>query len=144
MRTLMLIAPALTLTASSVATAQSYSETGYTRSESQIGLGLTIPFSRGKAVDREPRVELGVSRNRVDYSGHRMRVREPMRLALTLGPNQRLMMNGRVIQGPLDDEGKRHKISTLGGVAIGVGAILVIGAVIVATKKCEPNLLGTC
>jgi hypothetical protein len=144
MRTLMLMITAFSLTLSNVATAQSFSGTGYNRPEAQLRLGLTIPIGRSRYVDRAPRVELGILRNRVDYSGRRIQASEPTRLALTLGPKQQVMLNGREFQGPVDENGNRRNISTIGAIGIGVGVFLLAGVIVVATSDCIPDLLDEC
>jgi hypothetical protein len=144
MKTLVLVASALSLTVSNTAMAQGVPETGYYQSESRASIGLTIPFGRGKTVEHEPRVEIGFARDRYDATGRRSSQAEPVRLAVTLGDKHRLLLNGREVQGPIDTNGNRKGINTLGGVALGLGVVLLVGVVIVATAKCEPNIVGTC
>lgn len=96
------------------------------RPEGVVGVGLTIPL--GSARHREaPRFELRLARDSMNIDGSRQSSRvdwRPMevRVGVSLAPDHELTLNGQ----PLTND-RRQGVSTLGWVAIGLGAAAVVG-----------------
>lgn len=99
----------------------------FSRPEGVVGVGLTIPF--GGVRHREaPRVELRLARDSVNIDGGRQSSTTgwrsiETRIGVSLAPDHKLMLNGR----PITND-RRHGVSTLGWVAIGVGVAALAGA----------------
>ncbi len=117
------------LTTSAVAEPMTY-QSGLSRVEGVVGLGLTIPIG-GNRQKAPPRVELRLTRDVMNFDGTRqsgtgIRPNET-RIGVSLERDNRLLIDGRPI-----DTTRRNKISTGAGIAIGAVAVLVIGGLLVA------------
>lgn len=102
----------------------------FSRTEGVVGLGLTIPIGGGRD-KAPPRVELRLTRDVVNFDGTRqsaaLQYQMGTRIGFSLAPGHRLLLNGE----PVEDL-RKNGMSTLGWVAVGVGATLIIGGVLVA------------
>ena len=130
---------AMALISATAAQAQLFDNQSHAQRDVHVAMGVTLPL--GAAVERDavPRVELSLTRDYIDSRGGRRsqsvdldrRQQAPvgqLRLAASLERESRLSLNGQ----PIDNVGPRRNISTIGGIAIGIGVFLVIGAVAVA------------
>ena len=130
------------LTSAAPAFAQAYSPVRETQAGTFSGVRLRIPFGGGT---REP-VRAGITfapTTRTDHQDGRVRTqigeglefglvgREPLQFSLAGTPVNRL------VQGAAGPDGERHGISTIGWIAIGVGASLVI--LVAATAICASD-----
>lgn len=134
MKSLIAMVAALSLVAGATANAQQFSDTSYGARDMRVGVGITVPLGGGEGQRQAPRAELSVARDHISANGARLSLRanapQPLRIGLSLEPQSRVMLNGRAVQGPVDD---RRSASTLGKVGIGVGvALLVAGAALFA------------
>lgn len=127
------------LTTSAMAEPMAY-QNGLTRVDGVVGLGLTIPIG-GNRQKAPPRVELRLTRDVVNVDGTRLSTRgiplNETRIGFSLERDNRLLINGRPM-----DKSRRQGVSTLGWLAIGVGAAAVVGGVLLAdaledSKCCE-------
>lgn len=104
--------------------------------ESQIVGAITVPLGQSNDARRvAPRFEI-ISRSRASDSiatvitrDNELRWQEH-RVGFTIDGSDALMLNGR----PLDAGERRDNISTLGAIAIGVGALLVASAFYLGDK----------
>lgn len=114
---------------SPVAAQQSdFRASGPAHGEGRVTVGLVLPFG-GRKAQRAPQVELRLARDVIRWDGQREStmggpIRES-RIGLTLDGTERLMINGR--EQRVED---RQGVSTLGGVAIGVGVAVVVGGLL--------------
>lgn len=127
------------LTTSAMAEPLAY-QNGLTRVDGVVGLGLTIPLG-GTRQKAPPRVELRLTRDMVSIDGTRLSSRgiplNETRIGVSLERDNRLLINGRPIE-----KAQRQGVSTLGWIAIGLGAVAVVGGVLLAdaledSKCCE-------
>lgn len=102
----------------------------------RANVGIIIPFGRsGSPSETAPRIEAWTDRARQD-AGSRIRIADsgnrpaikPLRFGLSLENQPRALVNGRVVMQP----GNRHGVSTVGWVGIGVGVVVIIGALAVS------------
>lgn len=119
------------LTAPATAEPGLFQETALGRSDGVVAIGISIPFA-GRQQKVPPRVELRIARDQVNMDGGRRSSRAdftPMesRIGFSLESDSELLINGRPISGT-----QRSNISTVGWVAVGVGAVLIGGFLLVA------------
>jgi hypothetical protein len=99
--------------------------------ESSARVGIVIPLgSGGSKAERAPRLEAWSDhRSQRDEFQLRLRddrdVAQPLRLGVTIGEQPRMIANGREVPGQQD----RKNVSALGWVGIGVGVVVILGAV---------------
>jgi hypothetical protein len=96
----------------------------------QVRAGLTIaPTLHSRSAEGETRLRIGEGLE-LGVAG-----REPMRLSLAGMPVSRLA------EGPVGPDGQRLGVSTLGWIAIGVGAVVVltVGAIALCMEDSECN-----
>lgn len=137
MRTIAAMAMSAVLTAPGLAQPPGFRDAALSRPEGVVGVGLTIPFG-GVRQKEAPRVELRVARDVVNFDGSRQssvgfRPIET-RIGFSLEPDRKLLLNGR----PLDTK-RRNNVSTAGWIAIGVGVLLIGGAVLVADAASDAS-----
>lgn len=118
------------LTTSAVAEPMAY-QSGMSRVDGVVGLGLTIPIGR-QHKKAPPRVELRLTRDVVNFDGTRqssnMGVRPTeTRIGFSLERERRFLLNGQPV-----DKAQRNNVSTVGWIAIGAGVVLIGGALLVA------------
>lgn len=106
-------------------------QNGLTRVEGVVGLGVSIPIG-GNRKKAPPRVELRLTRDVINSDGTRQSSTSSMRpietrIGFSLERNRRLFLNGQPI-----DRTQRNNVSTVGWIAIGVGVVLIGGALLVA------------
>ncbi|MBJ7438762.1 MAG: hypothetical protein JHD35_07030 [Sphingopyxis sp.] len=128
------------LTTSAVAEPMTY-QSGMSRVDGVVGLGLTIPIGGAKK-EAPPRVELRLTRDMVNFDGTRQSSSSSIRphetrIGFSLERDKKLLINGRSL-----DKSQRQGVSTLGWIAIGVGAAVIVGGVLLAdaledSKCCE-------
>lgn len=128
------------LTTSAVAEPMVY-QSGMSRVDGVVGLGLTIPIG-GQHKKAPPRVELRLTRDVVNFDGTRQSSSSGIRpnetrIGFSLERDNKLLINGRSL-----DKSQRQGVSTLGWIAIGVGAAVIVGGVLLAdaledSKCCE-------
>ncbi|NJS13603.1 MAG: hypothetical protein HC788_02065 [Sphingopyxis sp.] len=104
---------------------------GLQRAEAVVAVGITIPIGGSKRSD-PARVDLRMTRDTLQADGSRLSdltgrpLRTSIGLALDRNMENHLLINGR----PLPEKDQRLGISTVGWVAIGVGVLVVGGAVL--------------
>lgn len=130
------------LAQSSIGMAQNHAGTSYAARDVNASIGVTLPFGGAPQRDEPARVELTLGQDRITADGARLNMLnlvrgdapQRVRVGLTLEPQARFTINGRAVQGPIDD---RRGASTLGKVAIGVGVafgvVLAAGIIALAT-----------
>lgn len=105
-------------------------QNGLSRVDGVVGLGLTIPLG-GTRQKAPPRVELRLTRDMVSIDGTRLSNHgiplNETRIGVSLERDNRLLLNGRPIE-----TARRNNVSTVGWIAIGVGVVLIGGAVLLA------------
>ena len=121
---------ALAVPTAAIAQPANIHSTSFERQEGVVGLGITLPFG-GQRKPEPPRVELRIARDIVGSDGSRQsvsgRYQAETRIGFQLAPGNRLTLNGRPVE-----KDQRQGISTLGWVAIGIGAGLIIGGALLA------------
>jgi hypothetical protein len=109
-----------------------FRDNGLVRAESRVMVGLVLPLG-GQGSERAPQVELRMARGIVGANGQRLLGYDDSpfvsRIGLSLDGQDLFLVNGRLVQQ--DD---RQGVSTLGGVAIGVGVLLVAGSLLVLDR----------
>ncbi|MEQ1687957.1 MAG: hypothetical protein ABL874_05245 [Sphingopyxis sp.] len=134
MKSLFAMVAALSLAVTATANAQQFSDTSYGARDMRVGVGITVPLGGGEGQRQAPRAELSIARDHMSANGSRLSLRagapQPLRIGLSLEPQSRVMLNGRAVQGPADNQ---RGASTMGKVGIGVGvALLVVGGALFA------------
>lgn len=138
MKTLLYTSIALAASLAAIAPAQAQSlSNGFNdpRVDSRLQIGVTIPFGGQKGDDyRQPRLEIASVRRsgtELDYNFRPDRQREIRRsIAFTLEDNPQFLVNGRFAE---DNDGRRN-ISTGAAIAIGVGAAVILTAIVLADQ----------
>lgn len=130
MRKIVAILVGTMLTTPALGQAPGLRDSGLSRSDGVVGLGVTIPL--GGARQKSPaRIELRIARDMVNVDGSRQSSAAfrsiETRIGFTLEQDRKLLVNGRTLGTT-----RRQNVSTGAGIAIGVVAALVIGGLLIA------------